>query len=120
MRRQRKGRAAAIKRAADIKWREAVILKSGHHCYFWSEECFGRLEAHHVFGRQAHPAIRHVTDNGVALCVRHHCDEHNGETDVRSEMERREPERWARINDLRRKLESHTLRLETKIAHPIQ
>ena len=58
-----------------VDFHEAVIARSGGVCALRSQECYGRLEAHHAYAKQ------HLKDkpdayvdarNGVALCSFHH------------------------------------------------
>lgn len=57
---------AALRRRRDREWADVVKSRAEGRC-----ECPcrqpGTLDAHHVFGKKAHPKLRHELDNGIAL-----------------------------------------------------
>ena len=66
LKQERAAKRARIKKL-DIEWAKAVKDRAGWAC----EKC-GRttsLNSHHVFGKRAHPSVRHDLENGVCLCA---------------------------------------------------
>lgn len=67
------------KKRADAAWRMAVLAAWGHCCAV----CQGTpAEAHHLISR-SRLALRHMPENGIALCANHHkwhpiCSAHSG------------------------------------------
>lgn len=58
-----------------VDFHEAVIARSGGVCALRSQECHGRLEAHHAYPKQRlkdNPAAYVDPRNGIALCRFHH------------------------------------------------
>ncbi|MFW6025509.1 MAG: HNH endonuclease [Candidatus Woesearchaeota archaeon] len=53
----------------DKEWKEKVKKRDGWCCIVCGE--MKRLSAHHIIPREI-KKTRHILDNGVALCPRHH------------------------------------------------
>ena len=56
-----------LRNKLDKEWSEAVKERDGWTC----QKC-GRttnLNAHHIFGKKAHPATRHDVEVGICLCA---------------------------------------------------
>ncbi len=62
---------AWITNALDAAWSNSVRGQTGGRCLIcWTEHSRHRqgTDAHHVYGKKAHPKLRHVVANGVWLC----------------------------------------------------
>lgn len=53
-------------------WRSAVYKRDNFKCRLLSEECKGKIEAHHIFRWSEYPTLRYVITNGITLCRFHH------------------------------------------------
>ena len=54
----------------DRHWRDSVFIRDHYRC----RKCgtpYG-LDPHHIRTKAAHPELRHVLDNGIALCRKCH------------------------------------------------
>ena len=91
--------SAVARRKADRAWSLAVRERAGHVC----EWCHAKAtDAHHVFGKKAHPDLRHDVDNGVALCRLHHLEAHKWPMDFRLEFYSLRSDSWAALYGRRR------------------
>jgi len=72
LRKVRKGATAAMKRTADALWRKYVLLKYPRCLCGLSS-----VDAHHIYGRKAHPWLRHEPTNGIGLCRICHNNAHS-------------------------------------------
>lgn len=54
------------------QWCKGVKNRDGWACMMKSEECSGRLEAHHVVPWRLEQSLRYETSNGITLCKYHH------------------------------------------------
>ena len=62
-------------RKADAAWARAVREKYGDRCFhFWCANA--ATDTHHIIGKKAHPRLRHVVENGLAMCREHHNEAH--------------------------------------------
>jgi len=106
---RRQSPRTAERRAGDRLWMAHVKGESGGRC----ELCGGvghggPMDGHHVWGKQAHPALRHVTENGVCLCrVPCHRYAEDHPVEFRAWFAERFPERWAIVEAARRGAETH-------------
>ncbi len=58
---------------ADYKqWRKVVWERDNYVCRINSEDCNGRIEAHHILGWSIYPELRYEFNNGITLCQAHH------------------------------------------------
>ena len=53
-------------------WRKAVKNRDGWKCRIANNNCFGKLEAHHILPWSEFPELRYQINNGVTLCHFHH------------------------------------------------
>lgn len=56
-------------------WRELLIIRDGRACSAQGQggiKCGGGLQAHHIYGKGAWPALRYDLDNGLLACRNHH------------------------------------------------
>lgn len=60
--------------SADSLWRCQVAGRDGGRCRVCG---MPGTDAHHIFGKQAYPRLRHTLANGVLLCRAHHQEAHN-------------------------------------------
>lgn len=67
--RQRSPRRSAVE-AQYARWAWMVKARDGHRCRRCGmpETAFVPLDAHHIRTKKAHPELRHVLTNGIALC----------------------------------------------------
>lgn len=75
MKRSRLKRGRRKPRPSLVEFHEAVIARSGGVCALRSQQCYGRLEAHHAYPKQRlkdNPAAYVDARNGLALCQFHH------------------------------------------------
>jgi hypothetical protein len=66
---------------ADLAWGKMIHAAFGEKCAVNNSECKGKVEAHHLCGRN--PVVRHNPDLGILLCTIHHkfsqtCSPHGG------------------------------------------
>lgn len=54
------------------EWMKTVKTRDGWKCKLASEDCKGRLEAHHILNWEDHPELRYQFNNGITLCHAHH------------------------------------------------
>jgi hypothetical protein len=77
--RSKRPRRASAKRPsvvkADAAWAKAVREKYGDRCFhFWCTS--PAMDTHHIIGKKAHPRLRYVVENGLAMCREHHNEAH--------------------------------------------
>lgn len=79
---------------ADSRWSAAVMKRDRRTC-----QLCGRLstDAHHVYGKKAHPKLRHVLDNGIALCRLNHDMWHSLPDSHKTWFSNTYPARWRRL-----------------------
>lgn len=53
-------------------WSMAVKMRDNWKCKIKSDECKGRLEAHHIYSWKDFSEKRYDINNGITLCVFHH------------------------------------------------
>lgn len=53
-------------------WMLKVKNRDNWKCMLNSDECSGRLEAHHIFNWVDYPELRYILSNGITLCRFHH------------------------------------------------
>lgn len=53
----------------DKLWRDSVIARDGNKCILCGSDRF--VQAHHIIPREMH-SHRHILNNGVSLCCKHH------------------------------------------------
>jgi hypothetical protein len=53
-------------------WMLEVKKRDNWKCKLLSNECKGRLEAHHIFNWIDYPELRYILTNGITLCHAHH------------------------------------------------
>jgi hypothetical protein len=83
-------------RMADKLWAQAVKSGGGGFCEYG--DCYSRaIDAHHVFGRGAHPRLRLDSDNGIGLCRPHHNAWHRKPTQFRAWFATFYPQTWERL-----------------------
>lgn len=102
--RQRGGSIRAkFNRVADPLWGRAVAMRAAGACErgqtmeTWHVGC----DPHHVLGKKAHPELRHVVENGIWLCRRHHEAAHRRPVAFRAWFARVRPEDFAAISERR-------------------
>lgn len=78
----------------DAEWSASVRAAHNHEC--WACTSPG-LDAHHIFGKKAHPRLRYDIENGVALCRTHHQRWHATPVWWRKLFSRVFPLRWDRL-----------------------
>ena len=54
------------------EWRKNVYQRDIWKCRLKSDECCGRIEAHHIFNWVDYPELRYIISNGITLCHFHH------------------------------------------------
>ena len=52
--------------------RTAVFIRDGWKCKIQNQDCKGQLQAHHILPWRDYIELRHVVNNGIALCQAHH------------------------------------------------
>lgn len=89
--------AAVARRKADAAWSDFTRFAATGRCeYCWCEG----TDSHHVYGRKAHPQLRHSVVNGVYLCRAHHNYAHRSPVEFRVWFARQNPDSWARLQRL--------------------
>lgn len=53
-------------------WRKKVWSRDGFRCKINNNDCFGRIEAHHILPWRDFYDLRYDMNNGITLCVFHH------------------------------------------------
>lgn len=53
-------------------WRKQIYKRDNYKCKINTEECSGRIEAHHILRWRDHPELRYEVNNGILLCRFHH------------------------------------------------
>ena len=53
-------------------WRWSIWMRDGFKCRIVSNDCSGRIEAHHILGWSLYPELRYEINNGITLCRAHH------------------------------------------------
>lgn len=72
--RKRSSKRASVE-AKDREWASGVQTRAGWRC----EGCrwiSATLDSHHIRPKSTHPRLRHVVDNGAALCRDCHMEAH--------------------------------------------
>ena len=54
------------------EWRMKIWMRDGFKCRIVNNDCYGRIEAHHILGWSSHPELRYQINNGITLCHAHH------------------------------------------------
>lgn len=54
------------------RWRMGVYMRDNFKCRIPSQECKGRIEAHHILTWKDFPDLRYEVNNGITLCHAHH------------------------------------------------
>ena len=54
------------------EWRKNVWLRDGFKCKIDNDDCFGRIEAHHILTWNQYTELRYEVNNGITLCHAHH------------------------------------------------
>ena len=110
----RLGPKARVRWARDREWARYVYAQEDNRCAMLlaptnavvsvadrrDSGCCVRpcnLDAHHVFSKKAHPALRYVRANGIAVCRKHHRLAHQEPNWFLWWFEREFPERWAAL-----------------------
>lgn len=87
--------------AGDRAWSHAVRWLAMGVCEW--PGCFRpATDAHHVFGKKAHPSLRYALDNGVALCRTHHVAAHADPARFRAWFSKLFPATWLRLQEAAR------------------
>jgi hypothetical protein len=55
-----------------MEWAVAVKNRDGWKCKISDNNCFGRLESHHILRWKDYPELRYEVNNGITLCQFHH------------------------------------------------
>ena len=53
-------------------WAKDVKIRDSWKCRIADENCFGKLEAHHILPWSQFPELRYQLNNGITLCHAHH------------------------------------------------
>jgi hypothetical protein len=53
-------------------WRYQVYRRDKHICRINNNDCFGKVEAHHILSFTHYPELRYNINNGITLCQAHH------------------------------------------------
>lgn len=96
-------------KALDALVREIVMLRDGNRCQLVKAgmgPCGGHLQACHILGKGAYPALRHEPLNVIAGCWRHHAPQspaswHSNPMDYAEWFKREHPSRWETLNHMR-------------------
>ena len=54
------------------EWRRQVMVRDKYECRVSSEDCEGKIIAHHIFIWSKYPELRYKVTNGITLCHAHH------------------------------------------------
>lgn len=57
---------------AYLEWKNQVKSRDNNRCKMESNECNGKLEAHHIFNWIDYKDLRYIISNGITLCRKHH------------------------------------------------
>ncbi len=57
---------------AYVEWRKQVWIRDKFKCRIEDENCFGKIEAHHILSWKDYPELRYKINNGITLCHAHH------------------------------------------------
>lgn len=93
-------RPSAVKRRlADQQWVVAVRNNAHYFCELcsWAGTVEAGYDCHHVFGKKAHPALRHSIPNGVFLSRRCHRWAHAHPVLFREAFKEHRPASWAAL-----------------------
>jgi len=55
-----------------VRWSKTVRKRDKYKCRLSSDECKGKLEAHHIFNWIDYPELKYLENNGICLCQFHH------------------------------------------------
>jgi len=66
--------------SASSYWRLEVYKRDNYKCRLLSDECCGRIEAHHIFNWKNYQELRYLLANGITLCHKHHPRKREEET----------------------------------------
>jgi hypothetical protein len=72
---RRVGKKGGETKRLDGLWRDAVFARYGSACKAegcGGMRCGGGLQAHHIYGKGAHPRLRYDIENGLPVCGGHH------------------------------------------------
>ncbi len=58
------------------QWRKQVYARDNFQCKISTEDCKGKIEAHHILSWRNHPELRYEINNGITLCKFHHPRKH--------------------------------------------
>lgn len=53
-------------------WEKEIKQRDNYKCRLLNNECYGRLEAHHIFNWKDYKELRYIINNGITLCIFHH------------------------------------------------
>lgn len=53
-------------------WRKNVYIRDEYKCRLSSDNCKGKIEAHHIYKWSEYPTLRYIITNGITLCHTHH------------------------------------------------
>lgn len=53
-------------------WMLKVKNRDSWKCRLENKDCYGRMEAHHIFNWQDYPELRYLENNGITICHFHH------------------------------------------------
>mgnify|MGYP001579349742 CR=1 FL=1 len=54
------------------EWRRLVWSRDGFKCKIGNQDCYGRIETHHILNFRDYPELRYEINNGITLCHAHH------------------------------------------------
>jgi len=54
------------------QWRYRVFKRDRHVCRMNNQDCFGKVQAHHILPWKGYPKERYNINNGITLCQAHH------------------------------------------------
>lgn len=79
---------------ADSAWSAKVMRRDNRTCQLCG---YPATDSHHVHGKRAHPGLRHVVDNGIALCRLSHDMWHAFPESHKAWFVSTYPARWRRL-----------------------
>ena len=94
--------SSAGRRRKDAEWKAQVLTLAGLHCERCPQDARSLpLDPHHVWGKLAHPALRHVVENGACLCRLCHGWIHDNPIEGRKWFAEHRTEDWLVVEKLR-------------------
>ena len=58
--------------SAYVTWRKSVWVRDKFKCRLASQDCNGKIEAHHILSWRDYESLRYIINNGITLCHFHH------------------------------------------------